>query len=92
MRAELDGIPAGQFLRATPHDSADELGHSLLELSDRFYGVLVDVLESNFATGGLFGTARSTMRGVHEINRLLVQRGLLPAFTPLDTVPDPSLA
>jgi hypothetical protein len=87
LRTELYGIPPSVYLRATPQDPEGELERSLLGLSDRFYGVLVDVLPD--ALRGFSPTAVSTMRGVHEINRLLVERGVLPAFTPVKTVPDP---
>jgi len=53
-----------------------------LEVSDRSYGLILKALAEQFAQAAAFSDlAVSAMEGLDEINRALVQRGLLPPFT-----------
>jgi hypothetical protein len=85
LRDLLEGLAPGEFLRATCREATDDLERSLLELSDHYYGLIVATIHTWFAhekqLSGLRDRAVSTMDGLNEINRLLVERGLLPAFT-----------
>ena len=81
----LRGVPPTEYLRATRRDPNNQLERSLLELSDQYYGLIVNTARAWFAHeealgGELRGRALSTMDGLHAINGLLVGRGLLPSF------------
>lgn len=77
-----DVAPAG-LLRATRREAADAFEGRLLEVSDRSYGLVLAALQEQFAQQAPFSAlAISAMEGLDEINRALVQRGLLPPFTP----------
>ena len=84
---ELEGIPPSEYLRATPREPGDEFEQRLLELSDHSYRLVVGNLRIWFEDEDdeVF-TARSqavdTMNGLNMVNRLVVERGLLPAFPP----------
>ena len=80
---------AAQVIRARRRDPADVLEEGLLALSERFYGLTVDMVatwfahEDDFGLAGSFrGLSQSCMQGLNDANALLVARGLLPAFTP----------
>jgi hypothetical protein len=89
---DLGDAPPEAYLRAIRHDPADDLERRLLHLSDRSYGLIVATVDAWFAYeddlgGVLRGQAVSTMGALNDVNRLLVERGLLPAFTPPYAVP-----
>ncbi len=87
VRATLDGVPPADYLRATRREPADDLERSLLRLSDRYYALVVDTIRTSFAHddqlgGQLLNRAVTVMEAMNEVNGLLVERRLLPAFTP----------
>jgi hypothetical protein len=76
-----DLAPAG-FLRATRREPTDTLEGRLLDVSDRSYRLIQAALQQHFALQDSFrDLALSAMEGLDQINRALVQRGLLPPFT-----------
>lgn len=80
-----DPAPA-DFLRATRREPADTFEQRLLNTSDRSYRLILAALQEQFASqdfvaGTFRSLAVSAMEGLDEINRALVQRGLLPPFT-----------
>jgi hypothetical protein len=86
LEEQLESVNSDDYLRATPRDPANPLERSLLELSDRYYALIVATLQAWFAHEDQLGTelpgrAFATMDGLHATNGLLVERGLLPAFT-----------
>jgi hypothetical protein len=89
LETELEGIPPSEYLRAIPREPSDGLEGSLLELSDRSYRLLVGILQTWFAHEDEFFDGRTlaieAMTALDMINRLLVERGALPTFTPLAT-------
>ena len=83
IRDSLDGLTPADFLRATRRDPADDFESRLLDISDRSYALTVDALGEQFAQQGVFSPlALSAMESLDAINRVLVQRGLLPPFSP----------
>jgi len=83
IRDSLDGLTPAEFLRATRRDPADDFEARLLDINDRSYALTVDALGEQFAQAGAFSAlALSAMESLHAINRVLVQRGLLPPFSP----------
>jgi hypothetical protein len=87
LRSRLDGLEPREYLVVTRYEPATDLERSLLALSDGCYGVIVAMVEGSFGHdeelgGRLLGTAVSTMDRLSEIDRLLVERGLLPGFAP----------
>jgi hypothetical protein len=89
LHEKLERIPPSEYLRATPHEPKDQLEVTLLELSDRSYHLLVGILQTWFAHEDEFFGGRDqaidAMKVLDMINGLLVERGALPAFTPLAT-------
>lgn len=87
LREALGGLAPEDFLRATRRDPADAFEQRLLAVSDRIYGLLLSALQERFAQPDFFlaGTFRDyavrTMFALDDVNRALVQRGLLPALT-----------
>jgi hypothetical protein len=86
LRNSLRGLAPADFLRATRREAADAFEQRLLDVSDRSYSLVLTALQEQFAqdpfVGGAFrGLAVSAMEGLDELNRVLVQRGLLPPFT-----------
>jgi hypothetical protein len=78
----LAGLAPGDYLRATRRKAADAFEERLLEASDRGYRLIVDALRDQFAAAAGFSSlAVSAMWLMNDINRLMAQRGLLPAFT-----------
>jgi hypothetical protein len=74
-------------LRATRRDPADALEQRLLDLSDRFYRLVLAAIQERFApsqdffvAGTFRGFAVTAIDGLNDSNRVLVQRGLLPSF------------
>jgi hypothetical protein len=87
LRAALgDPPPAGavRALRRTPDDTFEQ---RLLDAGDRGYALVVAALREwlgqpdPFVGGGFRQLAVQAMSHLDELDRLLVQRGLLPAFT-----------
>ena len=82
---DLEHIPPIQYLRATRREPTDEIERSLLDLSDRYYALLVATLQIWFdhenELPGIRSQAIGTMTKLDGINRMLVERGLLPSFT-----------
>ena len=85
---QLAGLTPEVFLRATHRDTTDPFEQSLLDVSDRAYGVVVGVLSEQFdqaksePLAALSPLAFPSMQTLDGICRLLVQRGLLPPFNP----------
>lgn len=83
LRDSLGDLSPDDYLRATRREAADPFEQRLLDLSDRIYGLILASLQDRFAprspTGP--GLATSAMDTLHDANRILVQRGLLPPFT-----------
>jgi hypothetical protein len=78
----LAGLAPADYLRATRRDAADGFEQRLLDASDRGYALVIAALRDQFAVAGSFSSlAVSAMRVLDDINRLLVERGLLPPFT-----------
>ncbi|GEL20896.1 hypothetical protein [Pseudonocardia asaccharolytica] len=87
LRDSLRDLAPADFLRATRREASDAFERRLLHVSDRYYGLVLAALQErfgqqDFVTAGSFRSfAVSAMEGLDEINRALVQRGLLPPFT-----------
>lgn len=87
LRDSLGNLAPGQFLRATRREATDAFEQRLLDVSDRFYRLVLAALQERFASQEFFvagtfrGLAVEAMEGLNDSNRVLVQRGLLPAFT-----------
>ena len=82
LRDSLGDLPPAEFLRAVRREGADAFEGRLLAISDRSYGLVLAALQEQFAQLAPFSAlAVSAMEGLDEINRVLVQRGLLPPFT-----------
>ena len=78
----LTGLASADYLRATRRQGADSFEERLLEASDGSYRVVVAALRDQFAQeAGFSSLAVSAMQALDDINRVLVQRGLLPPFT-----------
>jgi hypothetical protein len=87
LQTALDGLTPAEFLRAIRTTVNDSFEQRLLDTNDRTYGLVVSAVrgtfDPDFAVSGAFrGIAISAMTTLDESNRLLVQRGLLPSFTP----------
>jgi hypothetical protein len=87
LRDSVGDLRPEGLLVATRREGTDALERRLLAVSDRSYGLVLAILQERFAQQDLFvagsfrGLAVSAMEGLDEINRALVQRGLLPPFT-----------
>ncbi|HEY9378845.1 MAG TPA: hypothetical protein VIQ02_17345 [Jiangellaceae bacterium] len=88
LRDSLGTLSPDDFLRATRRQPADALDQRLLDLSDRFYRLVLAALQERFApsqdffvAGTFRGFAVDAMDGLNDSTRVLVQRGLLPRFT-----------
>jgi hypothetical protein len=87
LQTALDDLAPAEFLRAIRTTANDSFEQRLLDTNDRTYGLVVGAVrgtfDPDFAVSGAFrGIAISAMLTLDESNRLLVQRGLLPPFTP----------
>jgi hypothetical protein len=78
----------GGLLRAIRRTAADSFEQRLLDASDRGYELVLAALRQQFAAQDFFVAGafrslaeRAMMGGLDPVNRLLVQRGLLPPFT-----------
>jgi len=79
------GPGATGLVRVTGGEATDPLGRTLLGLSDQLYALLLTHLGALFAHEELSGFQKHnlpTMNWLNDVNRLLVERGLLPRFTP----------
>lgn len=84
MRDSLEDLPAADALRATRREPKDAFEQRLMNVSDRSYSLIMMTLEQTFLRQGSFRRiATSAMDSLDEINRALVQHGLLPPFTDL---------
>jgi hypothetical protein len=74
-------LPA-DLLRATRREAADSFEQRLLDASDRSYGLVLALLRERFVPESFTSGTLSVkaMDSLDQINRLLVQRGLLPPF------------
>jgi hypothetical protein len=83
LRDSLAGLSPTDFLRATWREGEGPFEQRLLDVSDRSYGLIIATLQERFAPQAIGSAtlAVSAMETMDEINRLLVQRGLLPPFT-----------
>jgi hypothetical protein len=83
----VSGAAPADLLRATRREPAGTLDQHLLNIGDQTYAQVVAALTQQFTQTDDFvaGTFRSfavaAMTTLDEIDRALVQRGLLPAFT-----------
>jgi hypothetical protein len=85
----LGSVAPADVLRATRRDASGDFEQSLLEASDRAYALTVAVLTDQFnappfsADSGNYRQLAypGAMRGLDDMNCVLVQRGLLPPFT-----------
>jgi len=80
LRDSLAGLSPTDFLRATWREGEGPFEQRLLDVSDRSYGLIIATLQERFAPQAIGSAtlAVSAMETMDEINRLLVQRGLLP--------------
>ena len=71
------------LLRATRREAVDEFERRLLDISDRTYRVVLAALQAQFEPQSSVprSLAVSAMESLDAVNRVLVQRGLLPPFT-----------
>jgi hypothetical protein len=79
------GAPvADGILRATRRETTDPFEQRLLDTSDKVYRVIVGALQEQFVPDSFTSQslAVSAMEALGEVNSALVQRGLLPPFTP----------
>jgi hypothetical protein len=83
LRAALGDLAPAAFLRATRRETSDAFEQRLLDLSVRGYRLVVSVLQERFAPESALPASLpvDAMRSLDGVNRLLVQRGLLPPFT-----------
>lgn len=87
LRDLLGSMAPDDFLRATRREPADSLEQRLLDLSDRNYRLVLSALQERFTSTDLFvsgafrSLATSAMEALDDVNRVLVQRGLLPPFS-----------
>jgi hypothetical protein len=79
-RDSLAGLP---FLRPV-REPADEVESTMRSMSQREYGLIVQLLENHFAGAAddltLLALARTAMRTLDDILTLLAERDLLPLF------------
>jgi hypothetical protein len=78
-----DPVPP-DLLRATRRQADGTFEQHLLDLSDRSYRLVIAQLREQFVKDSFVGQDRAVdaMFILDDSNRLLVQRGLLPPFTP----------
>ena len=78
-----DPVPP-DILRAKRRQAADSFEQHLLDLSDRGYRLVIALLREQFVKDSFVGQDRAVdaMGILDDTNRVLVQRGLLPPFTP----------
>jgi hypothetical protein len=83
LRDSLGAHAPADLLRATRREGSDSFERRLLDVSDRSYRLIVAALQQRFVPDSITSAslAVSAMEGLDDVNRLLVQRGLLPPFT-----------
>jgi hypothetical protein len=85
LQSALQGLAPADFLRATRRSANDSFEQRLLDTNDRTYGLVISAVQGTFdpdfgVAGAFRGLAVSAMMTLDDSNRVLVQRGLLPAF------------
>jgi hypothetical protein len=85
LQSALLGLAPADYLRATRRSAKDSFEQRLLDTNDRTYGLVLSavqgIFDPDFGVAGAFrGIAVSAMMTLDDSNRVLVQRGLLPAF------------
>ncbi len=84
-RDALAGLSPHDYLRVTSDVPADDLDRTLLDLSDRYYELIVRALRAGFqhaeAENSLVDTALGAMFALDAIDNRLVARHLLPTLT-----------
>jgi hypothetical protein len=86
LRDGLAGLAPGAYLRAVRDVPADDRERGLRDLSDRYYAFVLTALGAGFAhpeieSQMIDNVAVGAMFSWDEVDKLLVQGGLLPAFT-----------
>jgi hypothetical protein len=77
----------GDLLRVTRRDATDGVEQRLLDASDRLYRIVISAWRGcieqadAFAAGDLRQIAGTAMEALADVNRALVNRGLLPSFS-----------
>jgi hypothetical protein len=84
---ELRAIAASGVSLGEHHEAADQVEKTLVDLSDRWYGLVLAIADAWFSNetelgGQLYGRAITAMQEFSGVNQLLVEHGLLPRFTP----------
>jgi hypothetical protein len=84
LRDAIGDAPIASLIRARERTASDSLGEHLLALSNRAYRTLIGVLRDRLAPNSTVSqsTALDAMDTLNDANRVLVQRGLLPPFSP----------
>jgi hypothetical protein len=85
----LGTVAPADVLRATRRDASGDFEQYLLEANDRAYALTVAVLTDQFSAPPFSADSGNyrqlaypgAMRGLDDMNCVLVQRGLLPPFT-----------
>jgi len=85
----LQGALPGDVVRLGLREPADQVERGLLDLSDGWYGLLLAIVDAWFnhedqLGGVLRGRADAVMTELNAVNLAIVERGLLPRFTPPD--------
>jgi hypothetical protein len=86
LRDGLEALAPSAYLRAVRDVPADDRERGLRDLSDRYYAFVLTALGAGFAhpeieSQMVDNVAVGAMFAWDEVNKLLVQGGLLPAFT-----------
>jgi len=85
LTGHLQQLAPADFLRVTRREPGNEVERTLLDVSDQHYRLIVATVRASFAhedqLGELLNRALTTMDVLEAINHLLVESGLLPAFT-----------
>jgi hypothetical protein len=87
LEKELRAIMAGGVSLGEHHEATDQLERTLVDLSDRWYGLVLAIVDAWFSNetelgGRLYGRAVTAMQEFSGVNQLLVEHGVLPRFTP----------
>jgi hypothetical protein len=84
LRDSLADLASADILRATRRTGDDAFEQRLLDISDRSYALVLAALRDRFAPKAVTSPflAERAMECLDQVNRALVQRGLLPPFTP----------
>jgi hypothetical protein len=87
LAAQLGAMSAAGVTLPETAGTADAATGALLDLSDHWYELVLDIVETWFTYetelgGHLQGRAIAAMQEFSAVNQLLVERGVLPRFTP----------